>query len=221
MRYLNVVLLAFVSLLILAPFASAAGNTIPFVPNNTSAVQLGGAYNAYTFLNGDDTFEIFTLIPLTTQDVAFPIEMFYSLFFIGILFLAIGVIATAKSDSVPSLTITACGLIVFGVFLVCALMLPYVAYLHVNEQIVQNVDEAGVSTNNNSIYITQIADYRGSTWMCWLCYGFSVAGFIMMLLGALSFIGWFARKGIRDAANGKYLETEDGENSYKGNGRKL
>ncbi|MDD4391074.1 MAG: hypothetical protein PHW03_09840 [Eubacteriales bacterium] len=194
---------------------------IPFNPSNTSAEQLGGLYNPYVFANGDDTFEVFTVVPLTTQNVAYPIEIFYAVFFVGVLFLAIGVIATSKSDSVPSLTITACGIIVFGCFMICALMLPYTAYLHVNEQVIQNVDKFGVGTGNNSVYITQIADYRASTWMSWMCYGFSIAGLIMMILGTLSFIGWFARKGIRDAANGKYLETEDGESSYRGVGRKL
>ena len=200
-------ILIFLILVCLLVGVVSAG-TLPVIPSNTSAKQLGGAYNAYTFASGDDTFEVFTVVPLTTQDTAYPIEFFYTLFLLSFGCLLLGVHYTSYKDHVPSIAILACGVLAFGGFLICAVMLPYTAQLYVDQQVLQNVDKSGVPVGNNSVYINQVADYRASTFHAYVCWGLSIAGFVEMILGALSFIGWFQRKGIKDASRGKYIETD-------------
>ena len=203
MRYRSILLFFIVVLLVGCVSASYPVNT-----SNTSAEQLGGLYNAYSFANGDDTFEIFTAIPLTVQNIVYPLEFWYASWYLSWGCLILGIILASKKDHVPSIAITACGVLAFGGFLVCTFMLPYTASMLIDVQVLQNVDKFGVPVGNNSVYITQVADYRASPAHAYICWGLSVAGFIEMILGALSFIGWFHRKGIRDAANGKYLETD-------------
>lgn len=179
--------------------------------SNTSAQQLGGAYNAYEFANGDDKFEIFTVVPLTVQGIVYPLEFWYASFYISWLCLILGILMTVFKDRVPSTAIVAFGLLAWGGFMICAFMLPYTASMYVDTQVVQNFNKDGTSTGNNSVYITQVADYRASPPHAYICYGLSVAGFIEMVLGALSYTGWFQSKGLRDAGKGKYVETEDGD----------
>ena len=204
---LLIVLLA----LLVAMLVQPACASYPVNISNTSAQQLGGAYNAYTFTNGDDTFEIFTVVPLTVQDIVYPLEFWYASWWLSWACLILGILMTTFKDRVPSTAVTAFGLLAFGGFLICAFMLPYTASMYVDTQVVQNFNKDGTSTGNNSVYITQVADYRASTPHAWICYGLSVAGFIEMVLGTLSYIGWFQRRGLHDAGKGKYIETEDGD----------
>lgn len=169
---------------------------------------MGGLYNSYSFVNGDDTFEVFTVVPLTVQDVVYPLEFWYTVWWISWVCLILGILMTVFNDRIPSIAITAFGVLAFGGFLICAFMLPYTAQIYIDQQVIQNVDKAGVSLGNNSIYITQVADYRASPVHAYICWGLSIAGFIEMILGALSFFGWFARKGVGSAQKGDYLETD-------------
>lgn len=200
----------------------AVSASYPVNTSNSSAVQLGGFYNAYTFANGDDKFEIFTAIPLTVQEIVYPLEFWYACWYFSWICLILGILMTAFRTHVPSLAIVAFGILAFGGFLICAVMLPYTATMHIDTQVIQNFNKDGTSTGNNSVYVTQVADYRASTVHAWICWGLSVAGFVEMILGTLSFIGWFHRKGIKDAGKGKYLETdvEDDEPEYRNARRK-
>jgi hypothetical protein len=85
------------------------------------------------------------------------------------------------------------------------MMAPYVATHAVISQVV-----------SGTIYVTEINTYLFSPWVGYAMWGGGVAGFVMFILGGLSFIGWFHRKGIKDARNGKYIETdvEGDEPSY-------
>ena len=194
-------------LLLIVGFASAM-EPMMITPNNASANQLGGAYNAYEFANGDDTFRVFTVVPLTVQDIVFPLEFWYSSWYLSWLCLILGILMTVFKDRVPSMAIVAFGLLAFGGFLICAFMLPYTASMFVTTEVIQNVDKLGVATGNNTVYITQVADYRASPVHAWICYGMSMAAFIMTILGTLSYIGWFHRKGFKEATRGKYIETD-------------
>lgn len=206
-----------VALVLVIGFASAAA-PIYIYPDNTSAHQLGGAYSAYTFASGDDTFEVFTVVPLTVQGIVYPLEFWYAAWYLSWLCLILAILMTVFNDRVPAIAITAFGVLAFGGFLICAFMLPYTASMTIDVQILQNVDKLGVPIGNNSIYITQVADYRASPVHAWICYGLAIAGFIEMILGVLSFFGWFHRKGLKDAKNGKYLETDHEDDDPRGDG---
>lgn len=216
-------LLILIFLVLLACLIGTVSASGPFMVNplNNSAEQLGGLYNAYHFANGDDTFEVFTAVPLTVQNTAYPLEFWYAAWWLSWACLILGILMTAFKDRVPSMAIMSFGLLAWGGFLICAFMLPYTASLLVDVQILQNVDKAGVPVGNNSIYITQVADYRASTPHAYICWGLSIAGFVEFILGVLSLIGWFQRRGLSLAAQGVYVETESGsEDTYRGVGKK-
>lgn len=160
----------------------------------------GNVSGNYTFTSGSDNVNVLVNVPLTTESVAFPVDIFYFFAILGSISLFIGVICTAKSDSVPSIAILSCGLIAMGSFFIAAFMSPYVAIQTINQDIT-------IGTPNN-IYITLINTYIFSPWVGVAMGGAGVAGFLMALLGGLSFIGWFHRKGIRDASRGKYIESD-------------
>jgi hypothetical protein len=217
MKGLSRILLLMAVIALLVPFTSAAG---PFIANtsNTSVQQMGGLFNSYTFVNGDDTFEVFTAVPLTVQDNVYPLEFWYASWYLSWLCLILGILMTVFRDRVPSIAIMAFGILAFGGFLICALMLPYTASMLIDVQVIQNVDKMGVSLGNNSVYITQVADYRASTPHAWICWGLSVAGFVELVLGVLSLLGWLKLEGIGRAQRGEYLETDGepvDENEYR------
>lgn len=193
MRGYNLILLL---LLIISaiPSIAYAAPVVPF--GNDSAISAN-----YTITSGWDQIRIFTNVPLTTEDVAFPIKIFYFFAVFGFAALLLGIVFVANDSYVPSLAILSCGILAMACFFIAATMAPYVATSTITNDFVAN-------TTTNTIYITEINTYVFSSWVGNAMWGGAVAGLVMTILGTLSFIGWFHRKGLKDAARGKYVETD-------------
>jgi len=164
------------------------------------ATAFGNVSGNYTSTTGTDNIHVLVNFPLTMENVAFPLDIFYFFAILGSAALLIGIAYTAKSDSVPSVAILSCGLLAMGAFFVAAMLSPYVASQTINQDIVCGTP--------NDIYITSINTYVFSPWVALAMGGGGAAGLLMSILGGLSFIGWFHRKGIKDASRGKYLESD-------------
>ena len=168
--------------------------------SDTNQSAYGNVSGNYTTIIGADNVHILVNVPLTMEDIAFPTDIFYFFAILGSASLLIGTAYTAKSNSVPSIAILSCGLIAMGAFFIAAMLSPYVATQTINQDIVCGIP--------NDIYITLINTYVFSPWVALAMVGGGAAGLLMSILGGLSFIGWFHRKGIKDASRGKYLESD-------------
>lgn len=204
--------LIIICLLCIAASIPIVSASYPVNTSNTSAQQLIGPYNPYTFVNGDDTFEVFALVPFTTEGLVYPQELWDMLFLVSWGCLLLGIIFASKKDHVPSIAITACGVLAMGGFFICAMMLPLTGTSEINVQVVPKILASGASAGNNTVYMTQYVNYPHSPEIAYLCWGLGVAGFIELILGALSFLGVFQRKGLAQSQRGDYLEQDiDGQ----------
>ena len=151
-----------------------------------------GNISNYTSPEG---ISVITNVPITIEDVAYPQELFYLLVVFGILFIGLGIVFIADSTTIPSMSITACGVLSMGSLAIAAFMAPLVAVQYVSYQ---------------SLSLTSINNYIFSPWVGLMCWGGATAGFILTVAGVLSYLGWLSRKGVGSAQQGDYLET-DGE----------
>lgn len=217
---MRIVAAAILAMLLVAGAASAV-SPIAIFPNNSSAQQLTGLYNPYVFSAGDDTVEAFTSVPFSLEGSAYPLDFWTYLFLISFGMLVLGILLASIHTHIPSMGITAFGILAMGGFAICAMMSPYVADVHVEHNVLQNVDKLGVPIGNNSVYLTQTAVYPLSPAIAQICWGLMIAGFLESVLGALSYFGWFIKTGQNKANRGEYIETDGDDGGYRGIGRKL
>jgi hypothetical protein len=174
------------------------------IPFSVHAQQsaYGNVSGNYIVPAGSDTAIINTNIPITLEDSAYPLDIFYFFAIIGVIGIFGGIWFSSRPDQIPCNAIIACGILACGAFYIASVMAPLVAVQQFSTDIT-NVQPA-------TIYLTETNIYVFSPWVSWAMDGGAIAGFIVALLGTLSYLGWFSRKGLKDAWNGKYLETEDG-----------
>jgi len=158
---------------------------------------IGGVVGNGTFNTSGVDITVYANIPTTTEDVAYPASLFYAIAAIGALMSLLAIWFISHHDNVPSIAILCCGAIIFATFLIDAFMAPYVASTVVAQQVC--VD---------TMYVTTINTYLFSPWVSYMCWGMATFGLLVTIAGALSFLGWFQRKGMKNAKKGKYLETD-------------
>lgn len=173
-------------------------------------VAMNGAATNYTYQVGNDQLEAIVNVPTTIEDVAYPVEFFYIFLAAGIGILLYGIWFATRPDYIPSMGIIACGFLALGIFFALAEMAPYVATTSVIQQIVPTVAASGATPLNatNTIYLTTVNNYVFSSWVGYMMWGGGVAGLVEAILGSLAYIGWFHRKGLKNAQKGKYIETD-------------
>lgn len=178
----------------------------------TAAPYAYGNISNYTAPGGgSDTITINTNVPLTMEDTAYPAELFYFLMVFGFCMIGLAIVFVADNTNVPSISITACGLISMGCFLISAYIAPLVASTTVSQQ-----------ATAGSIYVTSVNNYLFSPWVGYFAWGCFIAAFIVFLTGALSFFGYFHKTGSGKAWRGDYVE-QDGQGEgqqYRSVGRK-
>ena len=182
--------------------------TIP-TPTESTPAQIapyGGVLQNYTNTSGDVEIQTRVNIPLTVEDVAYPDWLFAILAIAGLVFCIIGIYFVAKCNCIPSAPILFCGIFAFGLFTICALMAPLVAHVQTSTDIVVNC------TGEKTVMVEQTVTYLFSAWVGYACWGGALAGIVLAVAGALSWLGWLNRTGIGEAQKGQYLET-DGEES--------
>ena len=105
--------------LFLLPGIVAADQTLPFTP-------MGNVTGNYTLQQGNDQWIVNTNIPLSTEDICYPMVVWLILVLIGVSFIFLAVIFIARSDNVPSIAILMCGIIAFGIGYAASVMAPLV-----------------------------------------------------------------------------------------------
>ena len=176
----------------------------------TSAVPVDaytGVMQNYTNTNGTVPVQILVNVPISNEDTVYPEWLFVFMGIVGVSFLIYSASLIARPDTIPSISMVYSGIIAFGSFLSMAMMSPLVGMTNVFSSVV-----------NGTVYVTQTATFTLSPWVSYACWGFAIAGFIVVVAGVLSFFGWLNRKGIGDAQKGNYLETDGestDENTYK------
>ena len=193
-------LLYLIVLLLCFPHVSAAFSNVP----------MSGVGANYTSLIGNDLLETFTNIPVTLENVAFPVEFFYILLVAAFGILLFGIWFATRPEYIPANGIIACGLLAMGLFFSLAMMSPYVSTTTVTQLIVPTTGASGSITLNatNTLYLTTVNVYQFSSWVAYMMWGGGVAGLIEAILGSLAYLGWFHRKGLKNALKGKYIETD-------------
>ena len=163
----------------------------------------GGAMGFYSNESGNATLEVRTVIPLTVEDTAFPEWLFVLMAGIGFIFLISSLWFIARPNDVPSIAITMAGIITFGCYASCAMMAPYVARIDTFHDVLLTGISADVT-----VYATQVVTYTLSSWAAYACWGFAVAGGVVAIAGGLSWAGYLHKKGLKDASDGNYLESD-------------
>ena len=189
--------------------AAFGDQPVPFAP-------MGNVTGAYQIYQGNDFWDINTNVPITTADNCYPEEVWLTIIGISIAFLFLATVFIARSESVPSIAITICGIVTFGMGLVASEMAPLVGYVKTFSQVIATVGSNGAVTLNatNTIYVNSVIIYTTSPWMSYSCWGIAAAGFVVAIAGVLSFWGVFQRKGLAQAQKGDFLEQDgQGQNS--------
>jgi uncharacterized membrane protein len=182
---------------------------VVFADQPTPFAPLSNVTGNYTIYQGNDWWEITTNMPLTSQDTVYPETLFYIIVLIGVAFLFLAVIFISLNTHVPSIAILMCGFVTFGTELAAAKMAPYVGYSQLFSQVVPTMTNSTVAVNaTHTVYLNHVIVYTLSSSFAYACWGLCVAGGVVAIAGGLSFLGWFQRKGVKDAKNGKYLETD-------------
>jgi len=164
----------------------------------------------YTYHQGNDYWSVNTNFPLSSQDVVYPEALYYLIVTIGFAFLAISAVFIARSDTVPSIAIMMCGLISMGMGYAAAEMAPLVGYSQVFQTVVPSAATSGVYVVNatSTIYVNHIIVYTMGVFAGYAGIGEGVAGFVVFAGGVLSLLGYLHRRGVNNAAKGKYVEMD-------------
>jgi hypothetical protein len=205
MKLSQVVLIAFLVSLACVSIASAV-QVAPFSGVNTN----------YTQVMGNDQMESFVNIPYTMEDVGYPETLFYALFFTGVAFVFFGFWLTSRADQIASYTLIGTGIVVAGIFAVCALMAPLVC-THQLETIIVPTTGLGASITlnaTNTVYQIESVTYLFSPWISWALDGAIMIGVLLAILGVLSLYRTNKEKSIEPSVN------QDGDSAYKDSGRK-
>lgn len=125
--------------------------------------QYGGAGENYTVPNV--SVNVFTILPLSAMDVAYPQELFYAILFVAGICLLLDIMFFASRDGVPVMASIITSVVGFGLFLACAAMSPLVARFSV------------VVTDTQ---IINVATYLFSPWVAYACSG--MASLMLVLL---------------------------------------
>ena len=160
-------------------------------------------YRTTQTLLGGVNIETRVNIPLTVEEVAYPDWLFALLAIAGLVFVGYAISLIARNESVPSIAILMCGIFAFGIFVICAVMAPYVASIDITKDVV-----IGCNNESDQIFIEQSVTYLLSPWVGWACWGGALAGLLIAIAGGLSFLGWFNRTGMNEAKRGQYIETD-------------
>ena len=192
-RFSPILIIALCALLFL-PGIAAADQPTPFAP-------MGNVTGNYSFIQGTDNVVVNTNIPVSTEDVCYPEEIWILIVLSGIAFIFLAAVFVARSDNVPSIAILMCGMIAFGLGYAASEMAPLVGRVDTFSQVVQGA-------SSNSIYLSSMVVYTTSPWMSYACWGIGIAGIIVAIAGVLSFFGVFQRKGLAQAQKGNFLEQD-------------
>ena len=188
---------------------------ISFVHADQVAPYNGVSTN-YTQRIGNDQMESFVNIPYTMEDVGYPETLFYALFFTGVAFVLYGFWLTSRADQIASYTLIGTGVVVAGIFAVCALMAPLVCTHQLTTIVVPTTGSSGSITLNatNTVYQIESVTYLFSSWISWALDGAAMIGVLLAILGVLSLYRTNKEKSIEPSVN------QDGDSAYKDTGRK-
>lgn len=187
--------------LFLLPGIVAADQTLPFTP-------MGNVTGNYTLQQGNDQWIVNTNIPLSTEDICYPMVVWLILVLIGVSFIFLAVIFIARSDNVPSIAILMCGIIAFGIGYAASVMAPLVGEVRTYLDVLPSSTSGVVANLTNTVYLNTVIVYTASPWMSYACWGIGTAGFVIAVAGVLSFFGVFQRKGLAQAQKGDFLEQD-------------
>ncbi len=127
-----------------------------------------GINQNYTVTNA--SLNVYTILPLTLHEAAYPIELFYLLFVLAIMFLVYVITCLASSDGVPVRSMVLASALSWTLFLICAFLAPLTADIYVVA---------------SSIQITNVAVYVFSPPIMYICYGLWLIMFVLMWYGVL------------------------------------
>jgi hypothetical protein len=183
---------------------------LPHVAASFDNTPMAGVGANFTSSIGNDLMESFVNIPVTMEDVAFPVALFYILMVLAFGILLFGIWFATRPEYIPANGIISCGILAMGLFFALAMMSPYVSTTTVTQLIVPTTGSSGSITLNatNTLYLTTVNVYQFSSWVAYMMWGGGVAGLVEAILGALAYLGWFHRKGLKNAQKGKYVETD-------------
>ena len=169
---------------------------------------MGNVTGNYTLQQGNDQWIVNTNIPLSTEDICYPMVVWLILVLIGVSFIFLAVIFIARSDNVPSIAILMCGIIAFGIGYAASVMAPLVGEVRTYLDVLPSSTSGVVANLTNTVYLNTVIVYTASPWMSYACWGIGAAGFVIAVAGVLSFFGVFQRKGLAQAQKGDFLEQD-------------
>jgi hypothetical protein len=131
---------------------------------------------------------VYTIIPLSTTDLAYPQELFYVIFGIGTILLLVNIFFICQRV-IPASPMAISGVVGFGTYLVAAYMAPLTAKLSI------------VVT---STQIINVATYIFSPWVSYLCLGLATVNLLFFGYGVLRYFQMLAE-------NHAYINNSDNQ----------
>lgn len=155
-------------------------NRYLFVTTLFALVLFVGSVSAYpvgeNYTIANSSVGVYTIIPLNTTDLAYPQELFYFIFAIGVLLLLVNIFFICQRV-IPASPMAISGVVGFGAFLVAAYMAPLTAKLSI------------VVT---STQIINVATYIFSPWVSYLCLGLATVNLLFFAYGVLRYFQMLA-----------------------------
>jgi hypothetical protein len=131
---------------------------------------------------------VYSIIPITTTDLAYPQELFYVIFGLGTLLLLVNIFFICQRV-VPASPMAISGIVGFGAYLISAYMAPLTAKLSI------------VVTSSQ---IINVATYIFSPWVSYLCLGLATVNLLFFGYGVLRYFQLLAE-------NREYISNPDNQ----------
>jgi hypothetical protein len=192
MRKPALILLIFLCLAICVSFVQA-DQPVPFAP-------LSNVTGYYNFTQGNDSWQVNTDFPISSQDIVYPDWLFGMMLAFIFVTICFGLVFISK-DPAPWVSVIACGVIVFGLGLSAALMAPLVGYTEVYHQVISGAV-------SNTVYVNEIVVYTLGSWIGWACYGLAIGGGLIFVIAGFLLQMKQARK-IANQVQAEKIQAEE------------
>lgn len=170
-----------------------ADQPLPFSPP-------GNVTGNYTYMQGNDSWQVNTDFPISSQDIVYPDWLFGMMLAFIFVTICFGLVFISK-DPAPWVSVIACGVIVFGLGLSAAMMAPLVGYTEVYHQVISG-------TLSNTVYVNEIVVYTMGSWIGWGCLGLAIGGGLIFIIAGFLLQMKQARK-IANQVQAEKIQAEE------------